>query len=423
MKRGFILFLVLVLAFSCSAASAAGTYAVGTKQEARPAGGITPEAVKKALGVEKANRVDNASNGYYHVSWVSPPAQVYGTSINSRVSLSWENRDTSILLFSIYEKVKGKWVYRDASTTTAFTLRYVPDGVHTYGVSSVWYDYTYGDYYESKNVTCVTLSVFDDSDIPGKKDDVQEVNLTGTRDRKLTLTVYDNTYLHIRTDSLTWFTGPSKALVQPDIGSQEYYYTSLGNDFYIRATKHIGTCRVGTYQYTQVRSQTGQPLFLLGANRAVFTLRLNYVPGDAPAPKSATIDGLKYKLDAGAGTAMLTGPAVKTATNVTIPSTITVRGKKYRVTEIAASAFEDMTSLRKVTIGKNVADIGKSAFRDCPYLDSIIIKTTGLTSGSVGANAFRNTGKYAVVKCPGGKKKAYKAFLVKKGVSKKATFK
>ena len=51
--------------------------------------------------------------------------------------------------------------------------------------------------------------------------------------------------------------------------------------------------------------------------------------------------------------------------NVTIPDTIVSQGKKLKVTMIAESAFEKNTSIKNVTLGKNVKQIGKKAFRNC----------------------------------------------------------
>ena len=82
-----------------------------------------------------------------------------------------------------------------------------------------------------------------------------------------------------------------------------------------------------------------------------------------------------------------------------------------------------MKKLKTVIIGKNVKKIGKNAFRSCPKLNNITIKTTKLTAKNVGASAFKGISKKAIVKCPKAKKKAYRKILLKKGMKTSVKFK
>ncbi|MGN0155335.1 MAG: cellulase family glycosylhydrolase [Lachnospiraceae bacterium] len=157
-----------------------------------------------------------------------------------------------------------------------------------------------------------------------------------------------------------------------------------------------------------------------------------------------------------------TKPVNKTVSNVTIPATVTLNGITYKVTGIAEGAFKNNTKLttiklgsdiktigagafygckklKNVTIGNNVTTIGdkafykctaltkiiipseisvigKQAFYGCKNLRNIIIKTTKLTSGKVGSNAFKGINKKASVKVPKSKVKAYSIMLKKKGI-------
>ena len=136
----------------------------------------------------------------------------------------------------------------------------------------------------------------------------------------------------------------------------------------------------------------------------------------------------------------------KEITSVTIDATVSAKGRTFRVTEIADSAFEDCELLEKVTIGKNVTYIGKNAFKNCKSLKKIVIpksvrkigkkaffgcanlknikiKTKMLTVKNVGAKAFKGTYPNATCKVPAGKKKTYKTMLRKKGLNKKAKVK
>ena len=78
--------------------------------------------------------------------------------------------------------------------------------------------------------------------------------------------------------------------------------------------------------------------------------------------------------------------------------------------------------VKEVVIGKNVGKIEKQAFYKCSNLKTVTLKTKKLTASKVGAKAFTGT-KVKTVKCPSGKKNAYRKFLVKKGIKKSAKFK
>ena len=110
---------------------------------------------------------------------------------------------------------------------------------------------------------------------------------------------------------------------------------------------------------------------------------------------------------------------VKNPTSASVPATVKISGKTYKVTEISANAFKNKKKLKKVTIGKNVTKIGKNAFSGCKNLKSITIKGKGLKK--VGANAIKGINKKAVIKVPKTKVKAYKKLFTKKTGYKKKT--
>ena len=107
---------------------------------------------------------------------------------------------------------------------------------------------------------------------------------------------------------------------------------------------------------------------------------------------------------------------------VRIPASFKYYGKTYKVTSVGASALKDKKKISKVVIGKNVRKIGKNAFRNCKSLKSVLIKTRYLKAPRVGSNAFQGS-PIAAVRCPSGKKGAYKKILLKKGVNDRAVFK
>ena len=82
-------------------------------------------------------------------------------------------------------------------------------------------------------------------------------------------------------------------------------------------------------------------------------------------------------------------PKMKSKTTYVIPNTVKINGKAYKVTSISSNAFKGCKKLKEITIGTNVKKIGEKAFYNCKKLNKITIKTTKLTSGNVGGNAFK----------------------------------
>ena len=119
------------------------------------------------------------------------------------------------------------------------------------------------------------------------------------------------------------------------------------------------------------------------------------------------------------GTVSFIKPYDSTAAIVNVPATVKIAGLKFKVTEIAAKACKGNTSIKSVTIGKNVKKIGANAFNGCTNLSKIKIKTTKLTKKTVGKNAFKNINKKAVAGVPKSKRKLYKQVLKAKGMKAK----
>lgn len=124
--------------------------------------------------------------------------------------------------------------------------------------------------------------------------------------------------------------------------------------------------------------------------------------------KTVVYKKAKYRIT-GAATVEFT-QLVKGKT-VTIPDTITVGGKVYKVTSIAAGACRDNTKITKLTIGKNVKKIGKGAFMNCKKLKKIVCKSTLFKAGSIKKNAFKEISSKVVLKTPKGKETMYKKWF------------
>ena len=188
-----------------------------------------------------------------------------------------------------------------------------------------------------------------------------------------------------------------------------------------------------------------------------YTKPYSKVSGNVTIADTVTIDGIVYKVTAIEANAFKNN---KKITKVTIGKNVTsigknafmgctkltsvTIGKKVKtigasafsgcsklktvkmgdaVTTIGDKAFYKCTALTKITIPSKVSKIGKSAFYGCKKLKDITIKTTKLTSKKVGSKAFKGTPKNATVKVPKKSLKAYKKFLIKKGIHKKAQIK
>lgn len=125
--------------------------------------------------------------------------------------------------------------------------------------------------------------------------------------------------------------------------------------------------------------------------------------------KTVTIKNAKYRIT-GKNTAEFVG-LVKGKT-VNIPNTITVGGKVYKITSIAARACRENKKITKLVIGKNVKKIGKEAFFNCVKLKNINCKSKLLKVGSIKKNAFKGVNKKVVLKVPKAQKVLYKSLFI-----------
>ena len=272
MKKLISLLLVIILVFTSLPAIAASTYAVSTKKTELHTGN------------------DEIKNSQY-VDWIKSPEKIHAITVNDKVNLSWDSV-ASAEYYQLYEKVNGNWKYLKQITNNN-TYLYTTNGIHTYGISSIRRTGS-GDYYESNSVTEISVYVFDDEDMPGKEDVIHNINFSGTSDKQMTIDVYDNTYLHIVTDSLTWLTTKEATLIQPD-ALKDIYFTSLGNEIYIKASKHIvnnntwGLVEINTYQYRET-IYNGQKCFSTGEKRAKLAITLIYHSGKEPDPHLFPVD-------------------------------------------------------------------------------------------------------------------------------------
>ncbi|SKA62924.1 Leucine rich repeat-containing protein [Eubacterium uniforme] len=149
----------------------------------------------------------------------------------------------------------------------------------------------------------------------------------------------------------------------------------------------------------------------------------NQAGEDVNTETTLTDGKLLYKilLDASAdektaGKVQVVGLQKKNLKKITIKAVVTLDGKKYNVTSIAANAFKGNKKITKVTIGKNVTTIGKKAFFGCKKLKTVKINSKKL---KVGKKAFyRKGGKKLTIRVPKKLKKKYKKAFKKAKTNK-----
>ena len=78
-------------------------------------------------------------------------------------------------------------------------------------------------------------------------------------------------------------------------------------------------------------------------------------------------------------------------TTVTIPATVKVKGKTYKITKVGNYALANNKKVKTINIGANVTVIGKGAFKNCTKLKTVVLQSKNLKK--IGANAFENDKK------------------------------
>ena len=137
-----------------------------------------------------------------------------------------------------------------------------------------------------------------------------------------------------------------------------------------------------------------------------------------------TVSRLKYKISSadtsGKGTVVFTGATDKAARKtLTIPTTVKIGGKSFRVTAIGTSAMSGAKKLTTVKIGANIMTVGAKAFCGCSKLSNVTIFSTKLTTAKTGANAFKGIRSNCRFKVPASRVSAYKKLLRAKGAGPK----
>ncbi len=113
----------------------------------------------------------------------------------------------------------------------------------------------------------------------------------------------------------------------------------------------------------------------------------------------------------GDGNVIYTAPATSNTKTVTIPKTITINGKTYKVSAIDSNAFKDCKNLKKLSIPSTIVKIGNRAFSGCKKIKTITIKVNKKLT--ISKNAFKGVNKKAVITLKGIKGEAKTKLIIK----------
>lgn len=218
----------------------------------------------------------------------------------------------------------------------------------------------------------------------------------------------------------------------PEIVKSSSQVVNMTNpDEYVITNLTPDICKIDNDKVTLKKEGTAEfKVSLLADSSVSYTLKLNvYGSEEKQEDSDVEEDGLvkkgvryiygdmSYKVTSVKNrTVTCEGRFLSNKKKLTIPNTIKLYGKTYKVTGIAKQAFKDDDLLTQITIGKNVSTIGKEAFKNCKKLKTITIKSTKLKS--VGKNALKNIHKKAKIKVPKSKLSKYKKLFKSKGQKK-----
>lgn len=129
--------------------------------------------------------------------------------------------------------------------------------------------------------------------------------------------------------------------------------------------------------------------------------------------KIFTSNHIKYKVTKhaqGNNTVSAIGMSKKLKT-VVLPSDITYKKIKFKVTEVGKNAFKEKSSIKKLVIGSNVKTIRQAAFYKCKNLKTIQINSKKISKAE--KNAFKTIHKSAIIKVKKSMKKKYNSIFRK----------
>ena len=153
-------------------------------------------------------------------------------------------------------------------------------------------------------------------------------------------------------------------------------------------------------------------LYSKGSNYGNYYIQVEKAPG-AEIGSTEKVSGQSYKVLTDS-TVAFTKAANKAS--VSVPNTVKINSKTYKVTQIAKAAFKG-SKIKTVTINKNISKIAAYAFKGSK-VTKIILKTKKLTKKTVKNSLKGSKVKTVQVKVNKSTLKKYRTIFVKKVVGK-----
>ena len=209
----------------------------------------------------------------------------------------------------------------------------------------------------------------------------------------LTSVTIPNSVTTIHENAFNGCTGLTSLTIGSSVGSIGNY--AFGNCTGLKSVTSLNstppTCGTGVFQGVTISSI---PLTVPAGSESLYKATYTWQdfkykeesenPGDDPAVETS---GLKYNIISSTDVEVIGGTEKYTG-HIVIPSQTTIDGKTYNVTKISDYAFNQCSSLTRVSIPNSVTVIGNFAFYGC----------TSLTNVSI-PNSVTNIGEYAFRDC------------------------
>lgn len=178
-----------------------------------------------------------------------------------------------------------------------------------------------------------------------------------------------------------------KYIIYNEIGESKF---DLATGYY--ANENNSHNEVKLYPNTKYYIEVHTDAVYEGPKRGNYSIKI--YPYVAPTATPVTkVDPKDYKISNG-DTVQYIGKKKVKDKEVTLPDTVTLDGKEYKVTAIAPNAFKNNKKIKAVRLGKNIKSIGDNAFSGCTNLKSITI-SSNVTS--IGKNAFKGDKKLSEI--------------------------
>ena len=172
---------------------------------------------------------------------------------------------------------------------------------------------------------------------------------------------------------------------------------------------------------TTVSASTGSTTVSTGAAQTTTTVKSTKI---LPAKGSTlVVSGGLYKVTKKGKTLSFLRPVSKKCKVFSVPATVRYKGVTYKVTAIGKNAFKNCKKLTRLSVGTNVTSIGSKAFYGLSTLKTLKIYSKKLTKKSLGSRACKGLYKKVKVYLPKKYLSAYRKYLKKAGLPKKAVYK